>query len=746
MSSFLHPALFWTLGLPTLGVVALPVLIHLINMMRHRRVEWAAMEFLLVSQKKHRTWVILKQLLLLLLRMAAVAAIVLMVAQPRLHSHVTDLLGGTRTHHIVLLDDSFSMSDRWADTDAFSEAKKVVDRIGGNAVKRNRLQSFTLLRFSRVRRPQRPAAEPDLTKVPVTSEFGDKLTALLSKFKVTQLSTGPGPALRAISQLFGGDEGEHRILYLVSDFRARQWNNPSDVREELLQMGASGTEIHLIDCVDRMRPNLAIVSLAPAEGLRAAGVPLSMSVTVRNFGAAPVRNVSVALSEDGHGRPAVRLVEIAAGKTATESFPVQFSNAGPHRITARLEADAVAADNERYCAIDIPAEAPVLLIDGDVHPRNVRYISIALAPGESVHTGLRPQIEAPSYLSVKPLGNFAAINVANVERLESSAVKALEKYVEAGGGVAFFLGDRCDVKFFNDALYRDGKGLFPAPLERQAELEVDRLEPAPDLEADEHYIFNRFTGKRNSYLQTVAVQRYFAVPKNWRPSAKSTVRIAAHLRNGAPLIVEHSFGKGRVMAFLTTAAPTWNNWAGNPGFVVVMQDLEAYLSQRPGEESRLVGSPLTLRFDSKLYRPEVQFTLPEQTESRTVPVNATLGTDGRLTASFFDTDQSGYYEAQLVKTDNSVETRRYAMNVDPVEGDLAALDAPRLAPRLDGVKYQFEQAAAFQASNSELAGYNLGEAILYMLVLLLIGEQILAWSASYHPRRRDVPLAQGGAA
>ena len=93
MPSFLHPALFWTLGLPTLGVVALPVLIHLINMMRHRRLQWAAMEFLLVSQKKHRTWVILKQLLLLLLRMAAVAAVVLMVAQPRLQSQVEQPAG-----------------------------------------------------------------------------------------------------------------------------------------------------------------------------------------------------------------------------------------------------------------------------------------------------------------------------------------------------------------------------------------------------------------------------------------------------------------------------------------------------------------------------------------------------------------------------------------------------------------------------------------------------------------------------
>ena len=200
---------------------------------------------------------------------------------------------------------------------------------------------------------------------------------------------------------------------------------------------------------------------------------------------------------------------------------MQFANAGSHRITAQLEADAVAADNDRYSAIDVPADVPVLLVDGDARPRDARYLSFALAPGEPVRTGLRPQIETPSYLAVKPLGDFAAINLANVERLDVSAVKALEKYVEDGGGVAFFLGDRSDVKFFNDVLYRDGKGLFPVPLARQAELEVDRLEPAPDLEADDHYIFTRFKGKRNSYLQTVTVQRYFAVPKGWRPVGES---------------------------------------------------------------------------------------------------------------------------------------------------------------------------------------------------------------------------------
>ena len=211
------------------------MLIHLINMMRHRRVEWAAMEFLLLSQKKHRTWVILKQLLLLLLRMLAVAAVVLMVAQPLLRNQLGNLLGGTRTHHIVLLDDSFSMSDRWADTDAFAEAKKVVERIGANAARQDRLQSFTLLRFSRAQRSQR-AAEPDLLKQPVGSEFGDKIDGAAGQDEGhADGRRAAARACRPSASCWATNDGEQRILYLVSDFRARQWNEPADLRKELLR-------------------------------------------------------------------------------------------------------------------------------------------------------------------------------------------------------------------------------------------------------------------------------------------------------------------------------------------------------------------------------------------------------------------------------------------------------------------------------------------------------------------------------
>ncbi len=747
MPSFVNPSLFWTLGLPTLGVVAIPVLIHLINMMRHRRIEWAAMEFLLKSQKKHRTWVIFKQLLLLLMRMAAVAAVVFLVAQPRMRNQWGNLLGGVHTHHIILLDDSYSMSDRWADTNAFAEAKKVIRQIGANASREDQPQSFSLLRFSRAALPG-SAGKPDLTNQQVGDNFTGELDALLGKLGVSQSAADPTPAVKAIGDLFGDGADEQRIVYLISDFRTRQWNEPAELRKQLARLSESGVDLRLIDCVDRPRPNLALVSLSPGEGIRAAGVPWFMDVTVRNYGQRPAREVPVTLSQDGHGRPSVVIAEIPPGKTATERFQVHFPTAGTHDLTARLPGDAVEADNHRYATVDLPPDVPVLLIDGDAQARDARFLDFTLDPGGSVRTGVRPQIETPRFLSLKPLDQFRVIDLTNVDRLDASAVAALEKYVAAGGGLALFLGPRVDMKFYNDVLYRGGKGLFPVPLARQEELLVDRLEPAPDLQVEKHFIFRVFASEQNPYLQTVTVQKYFGVPQSWDPPPDSATRVIARLRNGAPLMIESEYGKGRVMAFLSTLAPTWNSWVRNPSFVAVMLDLQSYLARRPTESvSRAVGAPLELKLNPALYPPEpkVRFAYPEQSARPPVTVNATRSADGMWTASLPETDVSGFYEAQLTRADGSAETRRYAINVDPAEGDLAALDGERLASRLKGVKYRFQQAADFQAAATELGGYDLSEALLYALILLLVGEQILAWSASYHPTKRH-PLPEGGAA
>ncbi len=132
------------------SLIALPLLIHLINLVRHQKIEWAAMEFLLKSHRKNRNWIRLKQLLLLLSRIGALLLALFMLAHVGCQEdRIARLLGGETTHHYVLLDDSFSMSDQGSDGTAFDRARETLSLIAARARNRQN-QKFTLLRYSRI--------------------------------------------------------------------------------------------------------------------------------------------------------------------------------------------------------------------------------------------------------------------------------------------------------------------------------------------------------------------------------------------------------------------------------------------------------------------------------------------------------------------------------------------------------------------------------------------------------------------
>ena len=63
------------------ALVSAPIIIHLINRMRFKRIRWAAMEFLLKSQKRNRRKLIIEQLILLGLRCLLVLLVGFLVSR-----------------------------------------------------------------------------------------------------------------------------------------------------------------------------------------------------------------------------------------------------------------------------------------------------------------------------------------------------------------------------------------------------------------------------------------------------------------------------------------------------------------------------------------------------------------------------------------------------------------------------------------------------------------------------------------
>jgi hypothetical protein len=770
---FIHQPLTWGFFL-----VLAPLLIHLINMMRHRRVKWAAMDFLLQSYKKHRKWIWLKQLLLLLSRMAAVAVLVAMLAQWITRGQWLDLFGGTATHHYVLLDDSYSMSDRMGGASAFENALDVVHRIGKQAAAQDTPQRFTLIRFSRAaRNAPRGDEEADVPQVAdyharlVDPKFDVTLEEKRNTFQVTEFAVGPLPALSLLRQLFDQTPDERRLVYVVSDFRAGQWENPAEAREVLREIQRSGAELHLVSCARTAHQNLGVIDVAPAKETRAAGVPLFVDVQVKNFAADPVRNVQLkvrtvfcdpeaeqaATPQQFAGKaddlPTVLIDEILPGQTATRRVQVFFPKPGRHVVTAALPDDPVAADNHRWCVIDFPEGEPVLIVDGSQEQRHAYFLESVFKPGGRANTGIQPDINTPAFLrdaGRDALQKYRVIYLLDVSRLDELAVANLTAYVRGGGGLAFFVGPNVNLAFYNTALYQNGEGLFPLPLAREDQLPPPLEEEVPDIEVSDHPMFSVFLGERNPFIRLIRVDRYLRPPDDWKPAPDSSVQLAALLRNKMPLAVERRLGEGRVMAILTTLSPDWNNWGNDPSFVVAVLRMQSHLaSAYRNAPTRLVGTPLTVQMEAEKYRRDLQFTVPGETpESRIVVERAAAKTEptsplmaatigDTAVAGTGDTDRSGVYEAWPITTAGQPDVRRFAINVDANEGDLTVVDGQTLLARLHPVKGNFRYADEYVFDLAGVSGSNRSLLLMMLLLGLLLAEQVLAYSASYHPPRRE---------
>ena len=171
-SAFLNPFTLIAGGL----LVSMPIIIHLINRIRFRRVKWAAMEFLLKAQKRMRRRKILEQLILLFLRCLLVFLAGLLLA--RFIGWPSSGKQTRATAHVIVLDDTPSMGDRWVreeggQTDAFAEGKRLIyEKLAPAVAEAQTVQTVQVIRLSDLELvfPEKMKDGPDGKKVSKSPE------------------------------------------------------------------------------------------------------------------------------------------------------------------------------------------------------------------------------------------------------------------------------------------------------------------------------------------------------------------------------------------------------------------------------------------------------------------------------------------------------------------------------------------------------------------------------------------------
>lgn len=708
---FANPSmLLWGLA------AALPILLHLLSRRRYHEVSWAAMTFLLAAVRKNARRIRFEQLLLLLIRVAILLLLAASLADPvfSMFSSLGTVWGtGERTHHLLVLDVSYSMAYRSGDKSRLDRAKELAVQM----VSDSRLgDGFTLVLMGDP--PQAVISDPAFDPRDAVEEIesirvrhgGASLPLTLTEVEnVLQSVRRQHPRLAAATVCFFTDLGR------------TTWEEATgaDCRARIARLAETASLV-LFDVGQENAANLAVTSLELRDALVTVGREITFEAEVQAFGTRERTSSRILFLVDDQ-QVRAETVEIPAGGRSMALFTHKFDSPGEHQVEARLADDSLPLDNRRWLSVPVRESLEVLCIEG--REGAARYLAYALEPGRDATPRVRPTVRLENSLLEQPLPRFDCVALCNLRRFTRDEAAVLAGYVRGGGGLLVTLGDQVQVDSYNRQLGAEAARhrVLPARLIEVAPTDVYAFAP---LEY-RHAIVAPFAGHERSGLLTTPIWKY--VRAELLPASAASVALA--YSSGDPAIIEEPLGRGRVILVTTavgtdsvdraTDPPTpWTALASWPSFPPLVQELLAFAVRRRFEmRNVLVGEPLE---GSLAYaQAPAGFTIRTPGgEAQRVPLEHV----GQSSAwSFSGTALSGIYAADLGAADGS--SQRFAVNLRTRESDLDRLDDGLLPD-------QFEPEFRLGRTDAGLPSTRPAQYFRYLLglvLVLLLTETTLAW-------------------
>jgi hypothetical protein len=918
------------------ALVSVPIIIHLINRMRFKRIRWAAMEFLLKAQKRTRRRLIIEQMLLLALRCLLIALVGLLVS--RFIGCGDANLAGKPNLHIALLDDTPSMQDQWIQDgvkkNCFEVAKNeiLIKKIAKGLSLSKTSDRLIIVPLSQLTDPDFKGESFERLNDP------DKLKACNQYIGELQPSMVHVNMLQAVkrAQAIMADYPESQLtLHILSDFRHDDWSTSK--ADALLKEVSGmvqvqkGIKIRPIDTVyparsagqanPDARDNVGILDLRPSTRIIGTNMPVQFTVTLKNFSGKQAEFHLEARNENtGKDMQDVDFnpqnpIKMLPGATSTVTFEKRFipdkanepyfAHVSVRLVDAlkhELGNDGLLADNLRHAVVEVRDKVPILVVDGDGpkgrdESKDSFFIHVALTsvPGSSYQMVYGDEL-APGNatnptkaLERADLNKFPTIFMLNVRDLTPKQTANLENYVKEGGGVAFFMGPNVNPAWYNKNLYKEGKGIFPAPI--RDDFYPGRLEKELEPKGSDTYQLiirdEKFAGtgktpifgmmfvdpKLREPLRNLPIRRYFKVAEGrWKPDPGRVFELATlpndalavdsgnevasltrqpatnvkaimankelakyqaslqkhldkietlvragseakayHLANqidfllndkggsgpnapasmtefwansdpdvqtlrrdlqslrdrvnyGDPFVITETFGKGKVVAVMSTAGKDWNDWGGGSLSMALYQpfiwEMQNYLSSQGSEANLTVGSDINLQLDAEQFkgaRLKLVRTFMKPKEGAPA-VEVKIGEpesqehDGQLHFKMTKNMEPGVYISRLVDDnapDKALAILAHAFNVDTErEGDLTRVGSDELERELIEKSNGAIKFGNVNTADTELVGrvndFSESPWLFLLFLFVLVAEQALAVHLSFHMKASDDQLAPAG--
>lgn len=667
----------------------IPILIHLLNKQKLQIVDFSNVEFLKILQKQKMRKVKLKQWLLLLIRTLAILSMVFAFARPTIEGYFgTGIESHAKTSVIIVLDNSLSSATKFQGEKALSKIKNKTKEIISFLKKGDDIQIVL------------PNKNPEiLPKIP-TRNFTN-LSTEVDLLNASDVEGNLSEAILTASELLANSSNLNKEIYVISDLQKNAFG-------EKLKLGEQ-TKLYFLP-VKSATENVSVSDVNLDSQILTKGKKVKVSAKVNNFSPNLLADFFVQIFINGK-RVGHQTLNVAENSSSSVEFIFNLEESGIHEGYIEIPDDALLEDNKVFFSFEVPDKARVLAVTNtkELEPD---FLEILLKASEN-QAGILPKVISSDLINSENFADYNTVILSNVPEISVSVQSKLKSFVENGGGLVVFLGDRVDIKNYNNGLVKELK--LP-----------EILNPLGNAGQFESYLTLReisfehpiFEGVFDRKKPTIDSPKFYYA---YRLKSKVENDQIMKFSNSDTFLEEISRGKGKVLFFASALNLLWTDLPVKGIFPPLLSRSVSYLSFYKGSEKiAYLTSDSELQFIGTTKEEQINSSVLTPSE-KIVRINPQLrGSELKLT--FDQVSEKGFYKFLV----NEKPLKSFAVNFPPTESNLEFLSQSDLENLIDGeFLWVVEDASLEDSILQSRFGFELWKYFLILTLLLLVAETLI---------------------
>jgi hypothetical protein len=656
---FVHPAFLFALS-----ALAIPIIIHLFNFRRFKRVLFTNVLFLKEVKEETSSRSKLKHLLVLLSRLLAFTFLVLAFAQPFIPLTDTQVHAGGNAVSIYL-DNSFSMESNAGDLTALEEARnkaKAIVQAYGEA-------SFRLVTNDlEVRHRNFVSREEVLDLI-------DEVRVSPSVLDMSRVADLQTEALRST-------DAPNRSAYLISDMQKQNvqlddYKADTGIRYFLMPIYVAGVANLFIDTAWFYSPK-------PLKGQTS-----QLIVKLSNAGAEDIEAARLTLQLNQKVK-ALTDANVPAGGTVLDTLSFMITETGWHKAVLEVTDYPVSFDDTYYFTFLVDDALPILIVSESTASPYLRAVF-----GQDPL--FRLEETSVGQINYAALPGNRMIILDGLNSIPSGLSHALTEYLRRGGNVMQFIGRDATLSNLNEFL---------------ATIQVDQISPVitRDQKIEEinaaQLVFKDVFEQVPENIDLPLIRKYYPI----RRQGGSLEEVLLGFKDGSSYLSHYKVGPG---SFYLCGSPLENEFTDLPVHAVFAPMLfrMAVSSEHADGLAYTIGRDEVLEIEVDQSDAEDIFKIAGNNvefipEYRPVGLVSLLTLHGRIR-------DSGYYS---VKRSSEESGSWVAFNYDRDESELQYLNEDQVAQTAEEVGFGVLN-ASYETVGQVISDWNKG-VVLWKLCII----------------------------